>query len=138
MSTLMDNFNELAVYIHRKTVENQGITINLERLEPTTGYMVGTSCNERRIKLSEFTPDDVYKFIKEKLGRLLFRQYFIGTWISNDTVYLDISHRFVNKEIAIIAGKQQHQICLWDLADQKEIYWLAEDDLQLLINHGVI
>lgn len=126
MSTLIDNFRDLAVYIHRKTVENQGITINLERLEPVTGFMVGTIANERRIKLSDFNPKDVEQYIKDKLGKLLFRQYFIGTWISDDTVYLNISHRFSNKPIAIIAGKQQHQACIWDVAEKKEIYWLEE------------
>lgn len=122
----MSKYKELAELICRKTIENQGITINLENHEPITGFMVGTNANERRIKLSDFHPSVVEDYINSKLDKLLFRQYYIGTWISNDTVYLDISHRFSNKPIAIIAGKQQHQACIWDVAEKKEIYWLDE------------
>jgi hypothetical protein len=117
----MRKYYELASYVYRKTLENKGITINLENHEPIDGYMLGTPGNELKVKIDAFTPEIVEDYIKSKLSRLFFNYCYIGTWILNDEVYLDVSHKFMNREIALHVGRLYHQLCIWNVAEKKEI-----------------
>ena len=52
---------------------------------------------------------------------------FIGTWVDNDLVYIDLSHNVQSKKAALICSKEGHQICIWDVEKKVEIYQLEEE-----------
>jgi hypothetical protein len=124
------NYADLVNIIYSKTIENQGITVNIEGTEPHAGYTVATNGNEIRIKLDDFTPEKIEKYIKSKR---VSTRYFLTTYILNDVVYMDIVYFTEFKVIAIEVGKVFGQICIWDIQYQQEIYWLSEE-LQLCLN----
>ena len=112
--------------IFRKTVENQGCSMNLDGHEPVKGYMVGTKGNEVRINVSELNAGHIDSFIRSHLYALHNRIYFVGTWIDNDQVYIDLSINILEKDTALIYGKASGQLCIWDVERRVEIYQLDE------------
>ena len=112
--------------IFRKTVENQGCSMNLDGHEPVNGYMVGTKGNEVRVNVLEFNAGHIDSFIRAHLYALHNRNYFVGTWISNDVVFIDLSLNLEKKETALIYGKASGQLCIWDVEKKVEIYQLEE------------
>jgi WD40 repeat protein len=112
--------------IHKQTIENQGCSMNLDGLQPVTGYMVGTKGNEQKINILDFNAGHIDSFIRRNLDKLHNRNYFVGTWINDDTVYIDISLNMPHKEQALLWGKANGQICIWDVEKKVEIYQLEE------------
>jgi hypothetical protein len=126
------NYNDLINKIYQKTIENQFYVVNIEGKEPVTGYTVSTIGNELRIKLSDFTPEKIDKYIKTKLLRYPYA--YFGTWILDDTVYIDVLYYTECKAIAIEAGKMFGQVCIWDISSKQEIYWLSEALFEYSLN----
>lgn len=50
------------------------------------------------------------------------QHYFIGIWIDNDTIYLDISKHFLDKQNAVNFGIDNGQLAIYDLKNDKSIY----------------
>ena len=88
--------------------------------------MVSIQYKEQKISILDFNAGHVDSFIRAKLDILHNRNMFIGTWIDNDIVYIDISHNVKSKIAALICAKEGHQICIWDVLNKVEIYQLEE------------
>ena len=112
--------------IFKQTIENQGCSMNLDGLSPVKGYMVGISGHEKKVNISDFNAGHIDSFIRANLSLLHSRYYFIGTWIDNDMVYIDLSMNVESKQAALICGKESGQICIWDVEKKVEIYQLEE------------
>lgn len=54
--------------------------------------------------------------------------YFIGSWIDNDIVYLDVSINPSEKELALFWGKEFNQLAVYDVVNQKTIYLNEESN----------
>ena len=113
--------------IFRQTIENQGCSMNLDGISPVTGYMVGTKGNEVKVNVLDFNAGHIDSFIRSNLSPLYDRTYFVGTWIDNDVVYMDISVNCQSKAEALRRGKENGQICIWDVLNKVEIYQLQEE-----------
>ena len=113
--------------IFKKTIENQGVSMNLDGLKPVTGYMVGLKGHEVRINISDFNEGHIDSFIRSHLYILHNRKAYIGTWIKNDTVYIDLSINLDNKAVALAYCSYNGQICIWDVLNKVEIYQLQEE-----------
>lgn len=112
--------------IFKQTIENQGCSMNLDGVKPVTGYMVGVRGKELKINILDFNAGHIDSFIRGNLDFLHNRNYSIGTWIDNDIIYLDLSLNMPNKDNALIWGKANGQICIWDVEKKIEIYQLEE------------
>jgi hypothetical protein len=112
--------------IHKQTIENQGCSMNLDGLQPVTGYMVAVKDKEQKINILDFNAGHIDSFIRANLSDLHNRNYFVGTWVNDDIVYLDLSLNMPHKEGALIWGKANGQICIWDVEKKVEIYRLEE------------
>ena len=112
--------------IFKQTIENQGCSMNLDGLSPVNGYMVGISGHEKKVNISDFNAGHIDSFIRANLSLLHSRYYFIGTWIDNDMVYIDISINYTYKCEALEVAKKSGQICIWDVEKKVEIYQLEE------------
>lgn len=95
------------------------LTKELKALEKNDGYMVSLLGYEKT-----FTFDQLEELEKEILNyrNKLKKNEFIGIWIDNDIIYLDISKHYIKKEKAKKAGIKNKQLAIYDLKENKSIY----------------
>ena len=88
--------------------------------------MVSLKGKEQKINILDFAEWQVNVFILRNSEHLCKPNHFIGTWVSEDIVYLDLSVNLSNRDIALAYGKANGQICIWDNEKKVEIYQLEE------------
>lgn len=100
----------------KSIIKNGGATINKsgQRITMKTGYQVSKQ-DLLIISIGEFTKDILKSLIK-KLSR---RGEYLGVWIDNGRVYIDISHRASTKKQAMQAGRELNQLSVLRWRDGK-------------------
>ena len=95
---------------------NGGATINKygERVTMKTGYQV-SKCDLLIIPVDELDK----LIVKELLGRLISRGDYLGLWIDNGNVYIDISCRIVTKSKAMEMGRELNQLSVLRWSDME-------------------
>lgn len=126
------SIKQLAELAYKETIEQQGSSTNIQLRKPLIGYMVSIFGHEQRVNITDLTVEVIEKYIASKIALLSDRKFYLGTWVLNDVVYLDVSRHYFNSSDAIEAGKAGNQACIWDVLNQKEIYWVREDELSNL------
>ena len=88
-------------------IRNGGATINNkgERVMLKSGYQV-SKCDLFIIPTAELNK----YIIKELLGRLIQRGEYLGLWVDNGNVYVDISCRVATKRDAMQMGRDLNQL----------------------------
>jgi len=115
--------------IVNKIKEENGFTYSLLTGEfPKSGYAVSLKDHEQKIKLSgEATLASLGpilgNYIKKNIEKLLTLDsfYYVGGWIDDNTLYLDISTIRMDRLKAERLGKKNEQISIFDLENKKEI-----------------
>lgn len=108
--------------IIEKTLKNGGITIdsNFKEINKKTGYVVSDYGMEKtyfKNELEALKKDIMlYKEIAKK------NDAFIGLWIDNDIIFLDISKVYDNKKEALKIAKKNKQLAIYDIKNDKSIY----------------
>ena len=95
---------------------NGGATINKygERVSMKSGYQVS------KLDLFIIPVDELDKFIvKELLKRLVSRGDYLGLWIDNGNVYIDISCRIATKSKAMEMGRELNQLSVLRWVDME-------------------
>ena len=95
---------------------NGGATINKygDRVTMKSGYQV-SKCD-----LLVIPVDELNKFIvKELLGRLISRGDYLGLWIDNSNVYIDISCRIATESKAMEMGRELNQLSVLRWSDME-------------------
>lgn len=129
-----------------KGIKNGGFTIDkdLKEIQEKSGFMVSLYGFEKTYNInSNYMNDliiDVLKYqelIKDK------KNMFIGLWVDNDIVYLDLSKHYKNKQKAMLNGINNEQLSIYDIKNNscidltKNVYILyaynkATNDLQYI------
>lgn len=111
---------------------NGGITLSkeLEKATEKNGYYVSKIGYEKIIEVKELE-----KYINEYKNKLLKNEY-IGLWIDNDKLYIDISKHYKDKKQAIKIGIKNKQIAIYDISKNKSIY-LYKDCYILYIYNNI-
>jgi hypothetical protein len=120
----MNHLFSLSNPIYRHTIENSGYSVNLDNSIPVTGYMVSLKGYEKQINILTFCPSDIDQFIRANLSVLYNRKCYIGTWIENDIVFIDISMNLQNKRASLAFAQDNGQIAIFDILNNKTIYTL--------------
>ena len=95
---------------------NGGATINKygERVSMKSGYQVS------KLDLYIIPVDELDKFIvKELLKRLVSRGDYLGLWLDNGNVYIDISCRIATKSKAMEMGRELNQLSVLRWSDME-------------------
>lgn len=111
---------QLINQIFKSTMQNGGASYNLNGHSPSKGFMVATLGNEKKISLKDFNKKILKSYIKAHKKDL--KDAFIGTWIDNDIVYLDISKKEKSKNKALEIAKQNKQLAIFNLSNFESIY----------------
>lgn len=105
-------------------INNDGFTIdgNFKPIQEKKGFMVSLYGYEKIYPLN-----GDYKALKAdilKYQELIknYKNIYIGMWIDNDLIYLDISKHYNSKKRAMQAGIQNEQLAIYDIAKNKSIY----------------
>lgn len=100
----------------KSIIKNGGATINKNgnRVIMKTGYQVSKE-DLIVVSLNEFGKD-ILKSLIQKLSR---RGEYLGVWIDNGRVYIDISYRASTKKQAMDAGRELNQLSVLRWRDGK-------------------
>lgn len=105
-------------------VRNGGATLNteLENANLNGGYMVSMAGYETVISLDELKDyKQVEKILIEykKLARK--NKAFVGAWVNENKLYLDLSKNYKRLGNAIKIGKKNNQLAIFDINNLEEI-----------------
>ena len=81
---------------------------------PNNGYFVSLPNNERQFSLTDFTQDNLSEFIRDNVALLCKDNNFLGSWVENGIVYLDVSEQISDKRRAIEVGMLRNQLAIFD------------------------
>lgn len=107
--------------VYEKTLEDKGVTINLDGHIPVRGYAVSLKGFEKIVDLKDFEYETIKVYILDNWYTLEQENTYIGTWINENKVYLDISVILSNIYEALKFGKANKQKAIYDLREKKEI-----------------
>lgn len=102
-------------------LKNKGATLDRD-LKPVTydsGYQVSYR-DITIIKLKEFNSILLEQILDDI--STAFKPDFIGLWIDDGHVYIDLSVRFLDLEDALAFAKAHEQKAIWSWADSESIY----------------
>lgn len=114
-------------------IENGGATLaftthrgeyRLSEHKMRDGYFVSAyarSATEKMIPVEEFTNYDIGFFIGSYFAELVQPNFYLGAWVFEGYVYLDISEWIADKDDAIFAADFRDQIAIWDIAANEAI-----------------
>jgi len=111
------------------TIENGGATMNPSTGDvPTSGYVVSMAGNEQTYKLFG---NDVVKeilvsgavdlYVKENVVELSHPENYLGSWIDDGMLYLDISRVYESEHDALREAVANGQKAYYDLDNAKTI-----------------
>jgi len=110
----------LANSLYTQTALNGGVSINSDFEQPKTGYLVSISDGLIFDSVSLVNVHELSAWIKENLNE---ERNFFGGWIDKQTgkVYFDLSANFDDFDTAYDLAKDNNQLAIWDLNENKEI-----------------
>ena len=97
---------------------NGGITLNkdLKESEEKKGFYVSKIGFEKIINIKDLASYlSIYK-------KMILKNEYIGLWIDNNKLYIDISKHYKNKKESIKKGVQNKQLAIYDIENNKSIY----------------
>lgn len=89
-----------------------------------SGYMIALQGYQSIVRQSDFTAREVesYLALARKVHKKMKVQIFVGTWIFQGKVYLDLSVHSFYLQNALDFAKANNQIAVYDLTARREIY----------------
>jgi|GEM_PF-4177571 len=105
--------------ILENTLRNGGFTSNLQSEAPVSGFMVSihpeleTIIDLRNDKLEVL--DLIDQFITKNISQLQYENNYIGSWICNYTIYLDVSIKIDNMAEVLSLAAANDQLAIFDL-----------------------
>lgn len=108
----------------RDIILNGGITYSLTYGNPSKGYAVCIDPDRSEvIPVSEFNNIALQNFINLNSDLLCLPDKYVGAWVHNNNVHLDVTTQNNVKYKAIGLGKECKQLAIYDLKNAKTI-WL--------------
>lgn len=108
---------------YNELVNNNGASYNITTgiLNPNSGYFVSLPNRELQINRNNFNDEVLREFLTKNAGLLCRENNFVGGWIENDIVYLDVSEQIADKRTALNLGVQRNQLAIYDANNGKVI-----------------
>ena len=104
-------------------IENGGATYNLANGGTVDkGYMVSKKGFEMKFHPEVDVTQAVCQFIKEFGFELYEVENFMGAWIDEGILYLDISNNIADRRKAIKQGYKNEQLAIFDVVAQESLY----------------
>ena len=109
--------------IIKKMINNGGATLdyNYDNFSASFGFMVSIKGHEKKIDINDI--ENIKKEITKKRELIKTKKgYYIGLWVENDILYIDISKHIINYNKALEVARNNKQLAIYDLKNDKNIY----------------
>lgn len=121
------NFNQdIYTSVVNQTLQERGGTFspNGGHCPYISGYMIALQGYQTILPISDFTAREVesYLSLARKLAKKMKVQVFVGTWVFQGKIYLDISVHSFYLENALSFARDNGQTAIYDLSAKREIY----------------
>lgn len=100
---------------------NGGLTVNehLNEVNLSSGFMVSLAGSETILtNINDLTIKLLNKY--KKIARS--NNAFVGFWIDNNNLYVDVSINIINRAEALDIAKNNNQLAIFDLKNNSTIY----------------
>lgn len=99
-----------------------GLTLSADYTKATekNGFYVSKIGYEKIINI-----EDLESYIK-MYSKMLLKNEYIGLWIDNGLLYIDITKHYKNKKEALKIGIKNKQKAIFDIANKKDIFILKD------------
>ena len=104
-------------------IENKGATLDysLNDFKSSKGYMV--SIKGQEVKIDKNDIQGIKKEIKKKREFIKNKRgMYIGLWLDNDIMYVDVSIHIIDYLKALEVGRNNDQLAIYDLQKNDSIY----------------
>lgn len=100
-----------------------GISYNVTTGEanPKTGYMVSILGFEKQFRTNNITDKDIKEYVLDNAHELWGENRYLGGWLDNGTVYLDISVNILDVTNACYTGIINKQKTIYDCSNKRSI-----------------
>jgi predicted methyltransferase len=91
---------------------------------PTKGYMVSTYKDRELIidlKDRNQAINSIFKYLKENSSLLKKKGHFLGGWMDEGQLYLDVSRNVMSQSKAVSLAEENGQLAIWDVKNSQEI-----------------
>ena len=95
--------------------------VNTGESNPPTGYMVSLLGFEEQFHFDEFDNKDLKHYFFTNSEQFYRQDVFLGGWVDDNLVYLDVSVNIKNLETAIYTGICNSQKSIYDCANKNYI-----------------
>ncbi len=85
---------------------------------PSSGYMVSLHGYEMVIPSDIFHAKDIRDYVSNNASQLYREDLFMGGWIKDDKVYLDVSVNIPDLETAVYTGMVNNQHSIYDVVNK--------------------
>lgn len=86
-----------------------------------TGYMVSLNGYEEQFDFNDVDNNTIRNYFLNHLDSLNKEEAFLGGWVDNNKVYLDVSVNISDLETAIYTGIMNNQKAIYDCANKRSI-----------------
>ena len=100
-----------------------GVSYNIAtgEVNPKSGYMVSMLGFEEQFSVDKVSNQTIKAFLLKNMDNLWGETRFLGGWLNNDIVYLDVSTHIQDLERAIYTGIINNQQCIYDCSEKVHI-----------------
>lgn len=104
-------------------IENKGATLdkNYNNISYNNGYMVSLYGEEVKTDINNI--EEIKKEIEKKKEKIKnVDNVYIGLWVDNDIMYIDVSIHIIDYLEALEVGRDNKQLAIFDLKNNNSIY----------------
>lgn len=123
----------------KKIIENKGETLNkeLKKADIKEGFMVSLEGAEVQKNVNDI--EGIKKAIEDKKEIIKDNNnLYVGLWLDNDIMYIDISIHIINKVEALEFAKYNKQLAIYDLKNNDSIYLKDYDFIRYYTLYEII
>ena len=95
--------------------------VNTGESNPKTGYMVSLAGYEEQFYFDDFDNRDLKNYFFKHSVQFAKEESFLGGWLTDNVVYLDVSINILDLETAIYVGIINEQVAIYDCENNKTI-----------------
>lgn len=115
---------DIANRAYQQFQQTGGATVNLQGVEPTSGYAYGGYVElEKVLPPNAVTPESILQYMQDNEQALAMPDHYLGLWhdVESGNVFLDVSIVSPPGPDALKDAKDRGQIAVWDIDKGVEI-----------------
>ena len=108
--------------IYLETLTNGGSSTNRLNQKPTAGYMVSVPDESVIVPIDDREAAiEAISAHRKSIAQRTHLPYYVGTWVDNGQIFIDVSVQIDNLEHALDVGRTFEQIAIYDVVNQQSI-----------------